>query len=446
MTAVYDMLLLVFLSLVHVMSCSAAPPKDFEKARRDMVESQIASRGIRDDRVLAAMGKVPRHLFVPEDYRGMSYADFPLAIGEGQTISQPYIVAFMTESLKLMPDDRVLEIGTGSGYQAAVLAEIVAEVCTVEIIESLGKRAETLLGELGYDNVHVRIGDGYEGWPEMAPFDAVIVTCAPEEVPAALVTQLKDGGRIIVPVGPVGAVQELVRGVKVGGKLETSDVLPVRFVPMVRGKEVTCVGDGSERSREPAVVGESAGTRRIEVVPHDPRWKEMFLSEAETVARLFGRHVVAVHHIGSTAVPGMSAKPVIDMLMEVSDIESVDAMNDLMSVRGYLPRGEFGIGGRRFFIKGTETARTHHLHVFGCGHGRIADHLAFRDYLIAHPGEAVEYGRLKHDLAIRHEYDIEGYMAGKNEYIGVLTKKALAWMRTSGREDAAACDDVSGDA
>jgi len=237
MTAVYDILLLVFLSLVHVMSCSAAPPKDFEKARRDMVESQIASRGIRDKLVLAAMGKVQRHLFVPEDYQSMAYADFPLAIGEGQTISQPYIVAFMTESLKLTPDDRVLEIGTGSGYQAAVLAEIVAEVCTVEIIKSLGKRASVLLDKLGYDNVHVRIGDGYKGWPEMAPFDAVIVTCAPEEVPEALVAQLKEGGRIIVPVGPVGAVQELVRGVKTGGELKTRDVLPVRFVPMVRGRK-----------------------------------------------------------------------------------------------------------------------------------------------------------------------------------------------------------------
>jgi len=172
----------------------------------------------------------------------------------------------------------------------------------------------------------------------------------------------------------------------------------------------------------------------------------MFLSEAESVARLFGRNAVAVHHIGSTAVPGLCSKPIIDMLMEVFDIESVDAMNDLMSVRGYLPRGESGIGGRRFFIKGTETVRTHHLHLFECGHKRIADHLAFRDYLFAHPGEAAEYGRLKHDLAISHRYDIEGYMAGKDGFIGVLIGKAHAWMRATGGGIAAACDAISGDA
>jgi len=223
--------------LIPVMNCSADSPQDFTAARQRMVERQIEARGVRDTRVLEAMRKVPRHLFVPESYVSMAYADFPLAIGEGQTISQPYIVAFMTEALSLKPEDRVLEIGTGSGYQAAVLAEIVKEVYTIEIIPSLGKRARKLLEELGYDNVHVKIGDGYKGWPEKAPFDAVIVTCAPEAIPQALIEQLEEGGRMIIPVGRTGAVQELVRGVKVDGELRTQEVLPVRFVPMVRGED-----------------------------------------------------------------------------------------------------------------------------------------------------------------------------------------------------------------
>ena len=227
----------LFLSLVPVMSCSAQMPENFPLARERMVAQQIEARGVRDKAVLDAMRKVPRHRFVPETYRTMSYGDYPLAIGEGQTISQPYIVAFMTEALGLKPEDRVLEIGTGSGYQAAILGEIVAEVCTIEIVPVLGNRAKKLLEELEYDNVHVNIGDGYKGWPEKALFDAVIVTCAPEDIPGALVEQLREGGRIIVPVGPVGAVQELVRGVKVKGTLRTQDVLPVRFVPMVRGKD-----------------------------------------------------------------------------------------------------------------------------------------------------------------------------------------------------------------
>jgi len=223
--------------LIPVMNCSADSPQDFTAARHRMVERQIEARGVRDTRVLEAMRKVPRHRFVPESYISMAYADFPLAIGEGQTISQPYIVAFMTEALSLKPEDRVLEIGTGSGYQAAVLAEIVKEVYTIEIIPSLGKKAEKLLKELGYDNVHVKIGDGYKGWPEKAPFDAVIVTCAPEAVPQALIEQLGEGGRMIIPVGKAGAVQELVRGVKVNGELRTQEVLPVRFVPMVKGED-----------------------------------------------------------------------------------------------------------------------------------------------------------------------------------------------------------------
>jgi len=207
---------------------------DFARLRERMVTQQIIARGIEDPGVIAAMRKVPRHLFVPESNRAFSYGDHPLPIGEGQTISQPYVVAFMTEALDLRPEARVLEIGTGSGYQAAILAELVKEVCTIELIEKLGKRATKTLDILGYRNIHVKIGDGYKGWPEKAPFDAVIVTCAPEEVPKTLVEQLRDGGRMIIPVGPAGAVQKLVRGIKKNGRLETREVMHVRFVPMVK--------------------------------------------------------------------------------------------------------------------------------------------------------------------------------------------------------------------
>ncbi len=177
------------------------------------------------------MDKVPRHEFVPEQLRPLAYDDGPLPIGHGQTISQPYIVAFMTERLEPRPGDRVLEIGTGSGYQAAVLAELVAEVYTIEIIEPLARHAEADLQRLGYKNVKVRAGDGYKGWPDAAPFDAIIVTCAPEKVPQPLIDQLKDGGRMIIPVGEMGN-QELVLLTKKGKQLEKRAVLSVRFVPM----------------------------------------------------------------------------------------------------------------------------------------------------------------------------------------------------------------------
>ncbi len=166
--------------------------------------------------------------------KSTAYGDHPLPIGEGQTISQPYIVAFMTETLGLKPDDKVLEIGTGSGYQAAILAELVREVYTIEIVGELGKRAQGLLGQMGYLNIHVRIGDGYKGWPEEAPFDAIMVTAAPDEIPERLVSQLKEGGRLVLPVGKTGSVQELILGRKVGTRLKTEKLMAVRFVPMVR--------------------------------------------------------------------------------------------------------------------------------------------------------------------------------------------------------------------
>lgn len=203
--------------------------------RKAMIRDHLAGRDITDERVLAAMGKVPREQFVPPDQRAEAYADSPLPIGHGQTISQPYIVAFMTQQLALKPQDRVLEVGTGSGYQAAILAELAAEVYSIEIVEPLAKQAQEALA--GYKNVHVRAGDGYEGWPEAAPFDAIIVTCAPDHVPPALAGQLAEGGRLIIPVGPEGGIQELVLLKKENGVLRRTETLPVRFVPMTGAAE-----------------------------------------------------------------------------------------------------------------------------------------------------------------------------------------------------------------
>lgn len=209
----------------------AAPVADFAAKRQRMVQQQLMARGIHEERVLAAMAKVPREEFVPPNSRAESYEDGPLQIGYRQTISQPYIVAFMTEQLQPKRNARVLEVGTGSGYQAAILAELVAEVYTIEIIEPLAKSAEATLQRLGYKNVHVKAGDGYKGWPEHAPFDAITVTCAPDHVPQPLIDQLKEGGRMIIPVGGFGD-QELYLLEKKNGELQRRAVLPVRFVPM----------------------------------------------------------------------------------------------------------------------------------------------------------------------------------------------------------------------
>jgi protein-L-isoaspartate(D-aspartate) O-methyltransferase len=209
---------------------------DFAGQRQRMVEQQLKPRGIKDERVLAAMARVPREEFIPADVRGDAYEDGPLPIGYDQTISQPYIVAFMTEQLRPRPNDRVLEIGSGSGYQAAILANLVADVYTIEIVEPLAKTAEATLQRLGYKNVHIKVGDGYKGWPEQAPFDAIIVTCAPENVPQPLIDQLKDGGRMIIPVGARFA-QQLYLLEKKNGQLKESVTLPVRFVPMLRAAE-----------------------------------------------------------------------------------------------------------------------------------------------------------------------------------------------------------------
>jgi protein-L-isoaspartate(D-aspartate) O-methyltransferase len=209
--------------------------KEYAKLREEMVHDQIEQRGVKDKAVLDALRKVKRHLFVPEAYRHLSYTDQPLPIGEDQTISQPYIVAFMTEALNLKRTDKVLEVGTGSGYQAAVLAELSDSVYTIEIIEPLGKRAEAVLKSQGYVNVHVKTGDGYKGWVENAPYNAIIVTCSPTHVPKPLKDQLAEGGRMIIPVGEFPS-QELILLKMKNGELSQQAVLPVAFVPMINKK------------------------------------------------------------------------------------------------------------------------------------------------------------------------------------------------------------------
>ena len=210
----------------------AVPSADeYRQARERLVHDEIEARGVRDPRVLAAMRKVPRHLFVSPDRQRDAYVDSPLHIGFGQTISEPYLVAFMSEALELKPDDRVLEIGTGSGFQAAVLAELVREVYTIEIVEPLAKAADERLRRLGYSNVHVRAGDGYRGWPEAAPFDAIILTAAPpDRVPPPLIEELREGGRLVAPVG--GSEQDLTRLRRTAEGVTEQVLLPVRFVPM----------------------------------------------------------------------------------------------------------------------------------------------------------------------------------------------------------------------
>ena len=219
------------LGLCMVLLFTACAKQDeYASERERMVSRQIAARGVSDKLVLAAMRKVPRHKFVPADMKPYAYEDRPLPIGEDQTISQPYIVALMTEVLELEGDESILEIGTGSGYQAAILAEIVAEVYTIEIVESLASTAAERLKGMGYKNITVRFGDGYKGWVEHEPFDGVIVTCAPDHIPQPLVDQLKIGGRMVIPVGD--RIQELVLLTKTEAGMERKDVAPVRFVPM----------------------------------------------------------------------------------------------------------------------------------------------------------------------------------------------------------------------
>lgn len=226
---IYALLMLALLSCTQKQDRSVQSDT-YKKLRKRMVERQIVARGVKDAKVIAAMKTVPRHLFVPAELRGKAYEDRPLSIGWEQTISQPYIVAFMTEQLGVKPGDRVLEIGTGSGYQAAVLAQIADSVFTIEIIPELAQKAQETLRELNYKNIIVRNGDGYHGWKEKAPFDAIIVTAAPPKIPPLLLEQLQNGGKMILPVGEY--VQELVVVHKTERGMEMQNVLPVRFVPM----------------------------------------------------------------------------------------------------------------------------------------------------------------------------------------------------------------------
>ena len=199
-----------------------------------MVVEDIRDRGILDSRVMDAMSTVPRHLFVPQAYQGRAYGDFPLPIGEGQTISQPYIVAFMSQLLEVEPGEKVLEIGTGSGYQAAVLAQMGVQVYSIEIIPTLGEAAQERLGRLGYGDIQTRLGDGYYGWAEKAPFDGIIVTAAPDHVPSSLLAQLKPTGKMVIPVGPPGSVQTLWLIEQKEGQWVSLNQGPVRFVPLTR--------------------------------------------------------------------------------------------------------------------------------------------------------------------------------------------------------------------
>ena len=208
--------------------------QDFDRLRNQMVEEQLVARDIKSRVVLNAMRNVPRHLFVPQNMQSQAYDDNPLPIGLGQTISQPYIVAFMTESLNPKPGMKILEIGTGSGYQAAILAYLGCEVYTIELLPELAQSAEKILNDLKFNNVKVRCGNGYEGWHEEAPFDAIIVTAAPDRIPEKLIEQLNDGGKMIIPVGPVLLPQWLKLITKRGRRIIEDDLLPVRFVPMVK--------------------------------------------------------------------------------------------------------------------------------------------------------------------------------------------------------------------
>jgi protein-L-isoaspartate(D-aspartate) O-methyltransferase len=226
-----------FLSLMLIILTGGAllPQADkYSSLREQMVKVQIMDRGISDKATLNAMRRVPRHLFVPQNIRDKAYDDSPLPIGYGQTISQPYIVAYMTEVAKPTPKKKVLEVGTGSGYQAAVLAEIVDTVCTIEIIPELAREAAERFKRLGYNNIIAKFGDGYNGWQEHAPFDIIIVTAAAEEIPKPLIEQLAENGRILIPIGGPNALQELILGTKKNGKFTTKRITAVRFVPFKR--------------------------------------------------------------------------------------------------------------------------------------------------------------------------------------------------------------------
>jgi len=223
----------LFIVVICLSAFSAHSQDIYEQKRKSMLEHDIKGRGIKDKKVLEVMGKIPRHLFVDDSLKDKAYEDYPLPIGEGQTISQPYVVSLMTEYLKLKPTDRVLEIGTGSGYQAAVLAEIVKEVYSLEIRKGLADKADKRLKDLGHRNVRVKYGDGYFGWEEYAPFDAIIITASANHIPPPLIKQLKENGRLIIPLGSTVYYQTLTLATKKKGELILDQLTPVTFVPMI---------------------------------------------------------------------------------------------------------------------------------------------------------------------------------------------------------------------
>jgi protein-L-isoaspartate(D-aspartate) O-methyltransferase len=256
-------ILLLFLML--------AAADEYTEQRQTMVERQILSRGITDAETISAMMKVPRHLFVPEDLRSQAYADYPLPIGHGQTISQPYIVALMTSSLQLEGNETVLEVGTGSGYQAAVLAEIVNQVYTIEIVPELAQRAEAVLRELGYTNVSVRNADGYFGWEENGPYDAVMITAAVDHIPPPLVSQLKDGGKLILPLGNPLYYQTLTLVEKRHGELFTSYICDVKFVPLTGFAQEESLEGGQPTEKEAGKEKEKESNNEKEIPEYPER-------------------------------------------------------------------------------------------------------------------------------------------------------------------------------
>lgn len=228
------MKIFILIQIFIMAACAEHQSDKYEAARNRMVKIQIQDRGVSNPAVLDAMRKVPRHLFVPPEYQSEAYNDYPLPIGYGQTISQPYIVAYMTEVLKPAKKMKALEIGTGSGYQAAVLAELVKEVYTIEIVPELAAESDGRFKELGYENITCKYGDGYQGWPEHAPFDIIVVTAAADQIPRPLIDQLAENGRLVIPVGQPAAIQELILITKKNGKAVERRLTYVRFVPFKR--------------------------------------------------------------------------------------------------------------------------------------------------------------------------------------------------------------------
>lgn len=300
---------------------------EYEKERDAMVAAQIQGRGVRDAAVLEAMRNVPRHWFVPDELKSAAYNDHPLPIGEDQTISQPYIVALMTEALKLTPQSRVLEIGTGSGYQAAVLSEITPHVFSIEIVEPLARRAIDTFKRHGYENIQVRIGDGYAGWPEHAPFDAIIVTCAPDHVPPRLVEQLRGGGRMCIPVGAEHGGQELhILTKDENGEMQKRALIPVVFVPMTGEARQKPEAPGKEHGPEASDINEEFRKPDLDIEQWIERWesesREIYTERTKIVEAMNLRTGMRVADVG--AGTGLFVEPLAKAVGEKGRVYAVD--------------------------------------------------------------------------------------------------------------------------